>query len=73
MTNVPNELVDSVERRLEAMYQEVRSVQQSLPPHEDDSDVSELLVLECALTDLEDHLSKVLDEIGAIREGEYSN
>jgi len=55
------------------MYQEVRSVQQSLPPHEDDSDVSELLVLECALTDLEDHLSKVLDEIGAIREGEYSN
>jgi hypothetical protein len=73
MTNVSNEVVNNVERRLEAVCQEVRSIQQSLPPHEDDSDVSELLALECVLVDLESQLDEALDEIGAIREGEYSN
>jgi hypothetical protein len=73
MTQVAESLVIDVERRLEAMYQEVRSIQQHLPPHEDDCDVNELLTLEYVLVDLESQLGEALDGIGAIREGKYSN
>jgi len=73
MTNVPNELVDSVEDRLKAMLQEVKSIQQGLPPHQSDSDVSELLALQWALADVEYQLGEALGEIGATWKGEYSN
>jgi hypothetical protein len=72
MTDVSNELITITKRRLEAMLQEVKSIQQGTPSHEDDRDVSELLALEYALVDVEEQLDKALDEIGAIREGEYS-